>query len=291
MDADPTDDPDPTHAGKQHPGDTEVPLAGGDVTEGVVRVGHTVRRPRAPWSDSVATYLRHLERAGFKEAPRYLGIDESGRDVLAFIPGDVPGQPVVEQWAAATSVLVDIAKLLRRLHESSTSFAPPADACWFGDDIHVELPEDLAAEPRMDIVSHFDVTPQNVVFRAGKPIGLIDFDLTRPGIRLGDVVNTAMWWVPLFPEPDRDPAFARCDAPGRLAAFVDAYGLRDSEREALCDVAIDGATRSWYRMRANAEQRGGGWERMWNEGVGDRIRRRRAWMLQQRAVLEDALRR
>lgn len=268
----------------------EVPLAGGDVTEGVVRVGDTVRRPRGPWSSSVASYLHHLTRVGFPESPRYLGIDERGRDILQFIPGDVPSQPVVELWAAATSVLVGIADLLRRLHEASASFVPPADARWFGDDVHVDMPADLRSGPPFDIISHFDVTPQNVVFREGKPIGLIDFDLTRPGSRLGDVVNTAMWWVPLFPEPDRDPALTMCNAPTRLAMFVDAYGLTDLQRASFCDVAIDGASRSWHRMRANAKQRGGGWARMWAEGVGDRILRRRVWMIEQRATIEDALR-
>jgi len=213
----------------------EVPLAGGDVTEGVVRIGDTVRRPRGPWSSSVASYLQHLKRVGFPESPRYLGIDEQGRDSLQFIPGDVPSQPVVEAWAAATSVLVGIADLLRRLHEASASFVPPADARWFGDDVHVSMPADLRLEPPTEIISHFDVTPQNVVFRDGTPIGLIDFDLTRPGSRVADVVNTAMWWVPLFPEQDRDPALAMCNAPTRLAMFVDAYGLTDSLRATFCD--------------------------------------------------------
>jgi hypothetical protein len=72
--------------------------------------------------------------------------------------------------------------------------------------------------------------------------------------------------------------------------FVDAYGLTESLRATFCDVAIDGATRSWHRMRANATQRGGGWARMWAEGVGDRILRRRVWMIEQRATIEDALR-
>jgi hypothetical protein len=105
------------------------------------------------------------------------------------------------------------------------------------------------------------------------------------------VVNTAMWWVPLMPPEDRDPAFASGDVPDRLARFVDAYGLEDGGRAAFVDVAVAGATRSWHRMRAAAEQRGGGWARMWAEGVGDRILRRRAWLLDERASLEEALRR
>jgi hypothetical protein len=182
---------------------------------------------------------------------------------------------VVEAWAATTPVLIAVAALLRRLHEASADFVPPHDACWFGQDIHVELPADLPPEPPADVVSHFDVTPQNVVFRNGEPVALIDFDLTRPGSRLRDVVNTAMWWVPLMPAADRDPAFATSDTPSRLTRFVAAYDLDDDARAAFPDVAIDGATRSWHLMRANAEQRGGGWARMWAEGAGDRIRRRK----------------
>jgi hypothetical protein len=138
--------------------DAEIPLAGGDVTAGVVRVGDTVRRPRGPWSDSVAAYLRHLDEAGFHGAPRFLGVDERGRDVLEFVAGEVPGQPVAEAWAATDSVLAAVARLLCRLHEASASFVPPDDACWFGDGVHVELPAGLPPEPPADVVSHFDVT-------------------------------------------------------------------------------------------------------------------------------------
>lgn len=268
----------------------EIPLAGGDVTEGVVRVGDTVRRPRGPWSSSVASYLQHLEAVGFDGSPRFLGVDERGRDILEFVAGEVPGQPVVEPWAATLPVLVAVALLLRRLHDASASFVPSDDACWFGDDIHVELPADVPPEPPPDLVTHFDVTPQNVVFRDGEPVALIDFDLTHPGSRLRDVVNTAMWWVPLHPQSDRDPALALGDVPSRLAAFVDGYGLDAGERKAFCDVAIAGATRSWYRMRANSVERGGGWARMWAEGAGDRILRRRAWLLEERSSLDRALR-
>lgn len=264
-------------------------LAGGDVTDGVVRVGDTVRRPRGPWSSAVASYLRHLEQVGFAGAPRFIGIDERGRDILEFIPGEVPSQPVREPWAATMPVLVAIAALLRRLHEASASFVPPEGACWFGDDIHTDLPADLPPDPTPDIVSHFDVTPQNVVFRSGAPVALIDFDLARPGSRLRDVVNTGMWWVPLLPLADRDPALATGDVPARLAAFVDAYGLDRAERGMFCEMSINGATRSWHRMRANAEQRGGGWARMWADGVGERILRRRAWLIEERATLERAL--
>jgi Ser/Thr protein kinase RdoA (MazF antagonist) len=267
----------------------EVPLPRGDVTEGVVRVGDTVRRPRGPWSSSVAAYLRHLQQVGFDGAPRYIGLDERGRDVLEFVAGEVPGQPVVEAWAATTPVLIAVAALLRRLHEASADFAPPHDACWFGQDIHVELPADLPPEPPADVVSHFDVTPQNVVFRNGEPVALIDFDLTRPGSRLRDVVNTAMWWVPLRHPEDLAPHWRSLDAPARLRLFADAYELGRPEREAFVALAIARASASRHRMRAAAEQLGGGWARMWTDGVGEAIARREEWLTTHRRTLEAAL--
>jgi hypothetical protein len=71
----------------------EIPLAGGDVTEGVVRLGDTVRRSAGPHSPVVHALLTHLESVGFEGAPRFLGIDGSGREVLSYIDGEVAGRP------------------------------------------------------------------------------------------------------------------------------------------------------------------------------------------------------
>lgn len=46
----------------------EVPLSGGDVSEGVVRVGDTVRRPLGAHSPAVHGLLRHLEAVAFDGA-------------------------------------------------------------------------------------------------------------------------------------------------------------------------------------------------------------------------------
>ena len=65
----------------------EVPLTGGNVTAGVVRVGETVRRPAGPWTPAVHALLRHLEGVGFAGAPRALGFDDRGREVLSYVEG------------------------------------------------------------------------------------------------------------------------------------------------------------------------------------------------------------
>ena len=66
---------------------TQTPLSGGNMSSGVVRSGDTVRRPAGPWTPAVHALLAHLHDVGFRGAPRPLGIDERGREVLPFIPG------------------------------------------------------------------------------------------------------------------------------------------------------------------------------------------------------------
>lgn len=262
----------------------EVALPKGDVTEGVVRVGETVRRPRQEQSEFVAAYLGHLAARGYPGAPRFLGVDDRGRDVLDFVPGDVPGAPP-EPWACTDAVVADVGLLLRGLHDVSAGWVPPPGLDWFGrhrvvPDLPAEL-VDLPGPP--ELVAHCDVTPQNTVFRDGRPVALVDFDLARPTRRVADVLNTAMWWVPLQPPQDRAPAQRDVDVPARLTAFLDAYGLAD--RAELLELADPMWRRSWHAMRHNARTRGGGWARMWDEGVGDLIERRRAWFAEQRGAL------
>jgi len=51
------------------------------------RVGGTVRGGTGAWTPAVHALLRHLKRAGFDAAPRVLGFDAQGREVLTYVPG------------------------------------------------------------------------------------------------------------------------------------------------------------------------------------------------------------
>src|SRR5678810_1235680 len=68
----------------------EIALTGGRMTRGVVGVGNTIRRPIAGRGPLAHDLLHHLGRRGFNGAPRFLGIDDAGREILSFIPGVVP---------------------------------------------------------------------------------------------------------------------------------------------------------------------------------------------------------
>lgn len=108
-------------------GSGETVLHGGN-TNRVVRVGETVRRTAGPWTPTVHLLLRQLEVAGFDAAPRVLGMDERGREVLSFIHGDTVGYPMPSfVWSDAT--LMQVGQLLRRYHDLTATMTFP-NAAW-----------------------------------------------------------------------------------------------------------------------------------------------------------------
>lgn len=84
-------------------------------------------------------FLRHLETAGFGGAPRFVGTDDAGREILTFMEGEVlaagqswrPGNPTPwPSWARTEACLVATARLLRSLHDVAATFVPPEGAVW-----------------------------------------------------------------------------------------------------------------------------------------------------------------
>lgn len=178
----------------------EVPLAGG-VTSNVVRVGDTVRRRSNASSPLVRDVLRRLERAGFDAAPRWLGVDEQGREVLSWIEGDTHtdrsrmhpyvGDPPTRVTFSTEQVAAAL-RLLRRYHDA------------FGE----------------EVVCHGDFGPWNLVWRDGRPVGVIDFDDVHPGDASEDVAYALRMFVGYGFAADPAPELVR-----RTHAALDAYGV------------------------------------------------------------------
>jgi hypothetical protein len=224
----------------------EVPLNGGRLTAGVVRVVDTVRRPRSPASEFTAELLRELAEAGFGGAPRYLGSDELGRDILSFLPGDVPAK-----WRAFDDGQVTAAgTLLRGLHDAGRGLA----ARLGGGSVvcHHDAGRGLAARlGGGSVVCHHDAGPNNTVFRDGLPVAFIDFDFAAAGEPLEDVGYLAWSWC-IASKPSRGtPA----DQARQVRVLADAYGLAEDQRRLLPD-AIDQRLvrneRFWRSRLANA---------------------------------------
>ena len=248
------------------------PLVGDGVTPGIVRIGDTVRRPLRPFSLTVQAYLAHLREAGFTAAPLPLGVDEQGREVLSFVPGDVPRNPLPPE-TAGEEVLVALARLIRALHEASAGWAPPPGAVWGGTPAYAGRP--LAERP--ELVSHRDYYPGNVVFRDGRPVALIDFDLAMPTTRLYDIANALWYWAPLRDPRDRAPAFTGADIPRRVAVFADAYGMTARHRAELAPFAVEMARRYHEDSRVSAEL-DPVFRKLWEDGAKDELPRAETWL-------------
>ena len=209
----------------------EIPLEGGVAHPGeVVRVGDTVRRPAGEHTPSVHALLSYLRSVGFDGAPEPLGIDEHGREVLSFLPGDVPVPPY-PPWALRGETLACVARLVHRFHEAVRGFDPGGHS-WSSE---------LADEDGGELVVHHDVCPENVVFRDGEAVALLDFDFAGPGRALDDVASTISMWAPLRDPRTISPDRAALDPFTRARVFCDAYGVSSEERAELLDM--------WPRMR------------------------------------------
>ncbi|HWM11173.1 MAG TPA: phosphotransferase [Solirubrobacteraceae bacterium] len=256
----------------------EIVLRGGLTNAGrVTRVGDTVRRPRRATSAATWALLEHLERTGFDGAPRFLGVDDRGREVLSYVPGEAAIEPV-EGWAFTDAALVSVAELLRRYHEAAASFDPAGHA-W---------PEFVPPRFRDGLVSHNDPNLDNVIFSSGVAVALIDFDLAAPGSAVWDVACAARLWAPLRDERDA-PAELRGRAPERLRIFLDAYGVPARERQRIVEATVHAHERCYRVVRAAVDSGHDPFGRMWREGGRARAERTRRWIASHGREMQAAL--
>jgi hypothetical protein len=256
----------------------EVVLSGGLTNaRRVTRVGNTVRRPRRPTSPATWALLEHLERVGFEGAPRFLGVDDRGREVLSFLPGEAAIEPYGD-WAFTDEALVSVAELLRRFHDAAASFDPARHA-W----------PDFVPPAFVDgLVCHNDPNLDNVIFSNGLAVGLIDFDLAGPGCAAWDVACAVRLWAPLRDERDA-PAELRGRSLDRLRLFVDAYGLPQRDRSRVADAAIRTHERCYRVVREAVSQGHEPFGRMWREGGRERAERTRRWIASHRGQMAARL--
>jgi hypothetical protein len=256
----------------------EVLLEGGTANRGrVARIGDTVRRPLRPTSPATHALLQHLDDVGFTGAPRFLGVDEQGREVLSYVPGAAVTPPY-PPWALTDEALVSVAHLLRDYHRAVDGFEPAPHA-W---------PSSPPAPFARGLVSHNDVNLDNVVFREGRAVALIDFDLASPGSRVWDVACAARLWAPVRPYQLIGDA-RRGRALARLRLFADGYGLDDDERHEV--VPAIRANHEWcYDVMGRAAANGhAGFSEYLVGGAGKRADQIREWYAESADVLAAAL--
>jgi len=254
-----------------------LPLCGGTANRGrVVRVGDTVVRPTAPRRPATHALLRHLDAVGFDGAPRVLS---SGpvTETLTYIAGRAAVPPFPDD-VLTDEALVSVADLLRRYHHAAASF-DPAGYAW---------PRPVPARYRTGLVSHNDVYPANVVFRDGRAVALIDFDLAGPGSAVWDFAAAARLFVPLLDEADvTDSRQGR--ALDRFRIFLAASGLPRAARADVAAALV--ANHDWtYAIVAEAAAAGhAGFADHWR-AVAPAAGRARRWCERNRRALLAAAR-
>jgi aminoglycoside phosphotransferase (APT) family kinase protein len=146
-------------------------------------------------------------------------VDEQGREILSFLPGDVVQYPLPE-WIWHPSILRDAASLLRQIHDSSVGLA------------HETLSWQLPTHEPVEVVCHNDFAPYNMVFQDQRFAGIGDFDAASPGPRILDFAYLAYQLVP-FIEGGGVAAPEGPERMGRLDELIAAYGLPFPRRDVL----------------------------------------------------------
>jgi aminoglycoside phosphotransferase (APT) family kinase protein len=245
-------------------GTPEQSLAGGYVSA-VVRIGSTIRRAPGPNAGFVRQLLGFLEETGFGGAPRYLGTDGQGREILSFLNGHVPWQDDQQLSARTDASLAEAAILLRRYHDltASTALAGPSE-----------------------VVCHNDLSPRNTVYRDDgdelRPVAFIDWDLAAPGKRIHDVAHMCWQYPGLRPGVTNVPEAARL-----VRVICAAYQLAD--RRPLIDTILWWQDRCWRGIEAGAATGDAAMLRLVAAGAQEAVRQERAWVAANRAELAAAL--
>jgi hypothetical protein len=259
----------------------EEPLAGGVANaRSVTRVGDDVLRPSNLHTPSIHRFLSALREAGFDGASMPVGIDDDGRERLGFIEGDVPLPPYAE-WAQLDSALASIAALMRRFHDASRTF-DATGSTWS---------QELADPEGGPTICHNDVCLENVVFRRGVAVGLVDFDFAAPGRPVYDLAQMARMCVPI----DDDVNAARlgwqpADRPARLRLVADAAGLDRVSRHELFTTLSDSMARGGEFVRRRVAAGDPNFIEMWNEmGGAERFDRRHRWWVEHNEKFLNAL--
>jgi phosphotransferase family enzyme len=240
------------------------PLPGGFVTA-VVRAGDTVRREPAPNSEFVHAVLGWFEQRGWAGAPRFLGTDELGREVLSFIEGHAAWEPVQPPSVTSDASLGRVAELVREFHDL-TAGTP------------------LAAG--REVICHNDLAPKNTVYRDSgtglAPAAFIDWDLAAPGERIHDVAHVCWQYLGLGPGV-ADPAAAS----ERMRLICDAYGLPGRGR--LLETILWWQDRCWRGIEAGTASGDPAMIRLRARGSSRQVREAFGWVARHRAELAACL--
>jgi hypothetical protein len=239
----------------------EVMLPGGYVTR-PVRVGNTVRRRPAAHAEFVHHLLKLFEEADWPGAPRFLGLDEAGREMLSYMDGHAAWEPRQPAGVTSRASLRRVGELVREFHEL-TAGTDLAD----GD----------------EVVCHNDLSPRNTIYRDGgtglRPVAFIDWDLAAPGRRIHDVAEVCWQFLGLGPDV-KDVA----KTAALMQVICDGYGLTDLSE--LLPTILWWQDRCWRGISGGAKAGDPAMLSLRDIGAVAEVQAAYRWTQQHRAALE-----
>ena len=196
--------------------------------------------------------------------------------MLTYIEGDVPIPPF-PAWSISDAALASVSRLQRRFHDAAASFVATSFA-W----------NDELADPQGAVVGHNDICPENVVFRAGEAIAILDWDFAAPGRPLWDIASLMSMWGPVRDPSDPVPGMEGLEPFRRARLIADAYELGADERARIPDVFVDRLSISLVEKRAAAGEQAFV-EMLERQGGAGRAERRRRWLDEHMQELRAAM--
>jgi tRNA A-37 threonylcarbamoyl transferase component Bud32 len=233
----------------------EETLKGGRSTSEVIRIDNTVHRTCGLNSEFTHKLLILLEEKKFAYAPKYLGIDEKGREILTFIDGEVPKD---KQWTMEQ--MVKIVKMMKSFHDKTVG-------------------SQLAGNN--ETVCHHDIAPWNIVLKEGKPIAFIDFDEAEPGERVDDLSYFLWTFLDLGSNVSIETQSSK------MKTLCQAYGYHDGKKlvEAILEQQnlILGKRLRLAKTEIKKE------DREFSADAAERIKKEIVWVKENREKIELAI--
>ena len=183
----------------------EIPLAGGRVTQGVVKKGDFVIRPCCSNSVFVHEVLKWLETKDSTASPRFIGLTDDGREITSFLEGTSPGN----LGDFSNIQLSEAGRVIMHLHTALADFPGCPDGF---------------------VVCHNDLSPCNFMFKNDLPYAVFDWDAATINDPVTDVAYAAWMWCDIGNDENPPVAVGK-----KVKVLLDGYGLEQSKRSTFIE--------------------------------------------------------
>ena len=225
----------------------EITFKSGESNGGVVRIGNTVRRNLTERSDFVHQLMEELTSHHFLLSPKFIGIDEKGREVISYISGIQ-----MNHGEITIDIMKQSMSALKKFHDI--------------------LAESKLSEDQETVV-HTDFAPWNLIVEDENLVGVIDFDGAIPGKRLTDIAYVCWNFLDIGED---DGKFTDEEIFLLLPQLIAAYG--DINTDNLVNELISEQSRILEKRKNRVKEAIGDQEKAERQRICDEIEESIKWV-------------